>query len=131
MLRGMPSRTSALLAAAAVAVLAWGAGAGATLHAPRHASPAHHPHSLDYRHTELPGCPVAQASPHFGLCDEDCLNVDTTAVTLGTPETKTDGRPTVEVIQAALAKAWAGHSGSVDLWVRTGCPACPPACSNS
>jgi len=114
----MRSRARALIAAAGATVLA--AGAAATVHPPRHA-PAHHPHSLDYRHAEMPGCPIAQASPHFALCDEGCTNVDTSTVTLDYPATTTDGRRTIEYLQAALAKAWAGHEGTVDLWVRTGC----------
>ena len=50
-----------------------------------------------------------------------CTNVDTSPVSLGYPATTTDGRPTIDYVQAALAKAWAGHEGTVDLWVRTGC----------
>lgn len=112
----MPSLAPALIAAA----VALAAGAAAVVHPPRHAA-ARHPHSLDYRHAELPGCPVAQASPHFTLCDEGCANVDAAPVSLDYPAATTDGRPTIDYVQAALAKAWAGHNGTVDLWVRTGC----------
>jgi hypothetical protein len=64
---------------------------------------------------------VAQASPHFALCDETCQDVDPAPVSLGYPVTTTDGTPTVEAVQSHLAAAWAGHSGTVDLWLRTGC----------
>ena len=114
----MPARSPALLAAAVAAALA--AGAATAVHPPRHAPP-NHPHSLDYRHAELPGCPVAQASPYFGLCDEGCASVDAAPASLDYPATTIDGRPTIDYIQAALNRAWAGHTGTVDLWLRTGC----------
>lgn len=106
-------RRLSLLAAAVVLASFVGTAPHPSLH--------HHRHGLDYRHAELPHCPIAQASPRFQLCDKACDSVDDAPVSLAYPPTTTAGTPTVDAVQAALAQVWAGHSGTVDLWVRTGC----------